>query len=348
MQREHGVRIGGPLPSRVLLHPSWIPASTLLVVHLSATVFAGYRLLTAVLLSLGATAALLVSLLWHELAHAFAARSERVTLTQPTLYPFGGVALGMQAPSPLAGALVALAGPIASGLLAATLYAASARLHGALAAFVWTVAAANGAVTLVNLLPAFPFDGGRIAQALLLWPIRDPHRAARTSARAGEATGALMIAVGLASFLKYLPTLRGAPGLWGIVVGVIVVRAARGARRASAVAAALDAPAGSWATPFAGRVLITDTIPDGQGLFAVADAGRLAGIAPASAAGTVARDAMVRWSSDIACHVSDPLKVALRRMAKAGADVIVVLDEGGVARGVLSSDGVGERLRGVM
>jgi len=128
---------------------------------------------------------------------------------------------------------------------------------------------------------------------------------------------------------------------------VIAVRAARGARRASAVAAALDAPVGSWATPFAGRVLINQPIPAGQGLFAVADGGRLAGIAPASAAGVLARDAMVHWSPDIACRVTDPVKVALRRMAQGGADVVVVLDEGGVARGVLSSDGVGERLRGV-
>jgi hypothetical protein len=45
--------------------------------------------------------------------------------------------------------------------------------------------------------------------------------------------------------------------------------------------------------------------------------------------------------------VSDPLKIALKRMASSGSDVVVVLDEAGVARGVLSSDGVGERLRGV-
>src|SRR5690242_1097330 len=106
MQRERGVRNGGPLPVRVLLHPSWLPATMLLVVHLSATVFAGYRLAMAVFLSLVASAGLLVSLLIHEAAHAVAARSEHVVATPATLYPFGGVSLGMQAPSPLAGALV--------------------------------------------------------------------------------------------------------------------------------------------------------------------------------------------------------------------------------------------------
>src|SRR5205085_11214881 len=107
MQRERSVRIGGPLPVRVLLHPSWLPAAMLLVVHLSATVFAGYRLAMAVFLSVAATAGLLVSLLLHELAHELAARSEHVLTTPATLFPFGGVSLGMQAPSPLAGALVA-------------------------------------------------------------------------------------------------------------------------------------------------------------------------------------------------------------------------------------------------
>src|SRR5581483_2897516 len=110
MQRERAVR--GPSTGR-LLHPSWIPAAMLLVVHLSATVFAGYRLAMAIFLSVVATAALVVSLLVHEFAHGLAARSEHVLSTPVTLYPFGGVSLGMQAPTPLAGALVALAGPIA-------------------------------------------------------------------------------------------------------------------------------------------------------------------------------------------------------------------------------------------
>jgi len=319
----------------------------LLVVHLSATVFAGYRLAMAIFLSVVATAALVVSLLVHEFAHGLAARSEHVLSTPVTLYPFGGVSLGMQAPTPLAGALVALAGPIASGLIATAAYTGASKLHGAFSALLWTIAASNGAVTLINLLPAFPFDGGRLAQAVLHWRMHDSRAAARTAARSGECVGWLFIVAGVGAFVRYLPTLRGVPGLWGVVVGVIVVRIARGARRASAVATALDAPAGSWATPFAGRVLINETVPKGQGLFAVADAGRLAGIAPASAAGTVARDAMVRWTPDIACRATDPLNIALKRMADGGADVVVVLDEGGVARGVLSSDVVGERLRGV-
>jgi len=347
MQRKRGLSRRGRLSSRVVLHPSWLPAATLLVVHLSATVFAGYRLAAAVALSAVATAGLLLSLLWHELAHDMAARSEHVLMTPTTLYPFGGVALGMQAPSRLAAALVGIAGPVASGLLATVSYFAAAKLHGAVAALLWTIAAANGAVTAINLLPAFPFDGGRVVQSILHTFTRDVHRATRTSARAGELTGALMVIVGSAAFLRYLPTLRGVPGLWGVVVGVLVIRVSRGARRASAVAAALDAPAGAWATPFAGRVRINDPVPGGQGLFAVADEGRLAGIAPASAAGAVARDAMLRWTPDLACRVTDPVKVALQQMATSGAEVVVVLDELGVARGVLSSDGVGERLRGV-
>jgi hypothetical protein len=276
-----------------------------------------------------------------------AARSEHVATTQPELYPFGEVALGMQAPTALAGALVAIAGPLGSGLLAAVTYFGSSKLSGTPSALLWTIAAANGAVTLVNLIPSFPFDGGRIVQAVLQAFTHDPHKSTETSARAGEFFGVVMILGGLGTFLRYLPSLRGAPGLWGLIVGGLVVRVSRGARRASAVASALDAPAGAWATPFAGRVLINETVPEGQGLFAVADSGRLAGIAPASAAGAIARDAMVRWTPDLACRVTDPLSVALKRMAAAGADVVVVLDETGVARGVLSSDGVGERLRGV-
>src|SRR5690242_10477490 len=104
MQRERAVHRRSAVRH---LHPSWVPAAMLLVVHLSATVFAGYRLAVAVALSVVACAALVVSLLVHELAHGLAARSEHVMATPVTIYPFGGVSLGMQAPSAMAGALVA-------------------------------------------------------------------------------------------------------------------------------------------------------------------------------------------------------------------------------------------------
>jgi CBS domain-containing protein len=126
------------------------------------------------------------------------------------------------------------------------------------------------------------------------------------------------------------------------------VRTARGARRAASVARSLDGHVGDWATPFAGRVRIDDVVPAGTGLYAVADAGRLAGIAPASAAGKVARDAMLRWSPALACRAGDPIDTALGRMASSGMDVIVVLDDGGIARGVLTSAAVGERIRGAL
>src|SRR5687768_14451971 len=100
MQRERGTRHGEPLPGRVVLHASLLPAAALLVIHLAATVFAGYRLATAIVLSVVSSLGVFVSLLWHELAHTLAARAERVATTPATLYPFGGVSLGVQAPSP--------------------------------------------------------------------------------------------------------------------------------------------------------------------------------------------------------------------------------------------------------
>jgi Zn-dependent protease len=347
MQRERGVGLRGPLHFRVLLHPSWLPASALLVAHLSATVFGGYRLVVAILLSVVVVLGLVVSLLWHELAHAFAARVAHAEVATSVLYPFGDVTPATQASTPSAGALVALAGPIASGLLSALCYAGVSTVGRTATALLWTLAAANAAVTIVNLLPAFPFDGGHIVRAFVEWRTGDPYRATRTAARAGELFGALMVVVGVAAFVHYLPTLRGAGGLWAVVIGALVVRMARAARRAAAVASALEGPAGNWATPFAGRLRIDELVPPGSGLFAVADAGRLAGVAPATAAGRIARDAMLRWRPDLSCRVGDPVQSALRRMAMSGMDVIVVLDESGVARGVLSAAGVGDRLRGV-
>ncbi len=66
----------------------------------------------------------------------------------------------------------------------------------------WVGTFINTLVLLFNLIPAFPLDGGQIAQALIWWRTGDRNRATRWTGRAGQGfalgLGALALA-GLAS-----------------------------------------------------------------------------------------------------------------------------------------------------
>lgn len=112
------------------------------------------------------------SLLAHGMAHVLVARMVRTEVPQELpMYVLGDAAqVWPAAPSPQEEALVALAGPVAQMLIAAVAYV----LWNALAAPPASAVAAylvffNGAVALLNLTPAFPFDGGRLTRAILGW-----------------------------------------------------------------------------------------------------------------------------------------------------------------------------------
>src|SRR5665213_1736851 len=99
------------------------------------------------------------------------ARRFGVRTSAITLFLFGGVAtLEREPASPKADALVALAGPAMSGVLALAALAAvvlfdrfapASGLHDALALLGTYVLLANAVLALFNVLPAYPMDGGQ-------------------------------------------------------------------------------------------------------------------------------------------------------------------------------------------
>jgi len=117
-----------------------------------------------------------ISVLWHELGHAFAFRRYRIG-SDIVLHGFGGYAIPHQQPPRLSRGqdmIVSAAGPLFQ--LAIGLPLLWLNHHGLLGQFaagkpyagfvLWSLMTVNVWWPLFNLLPIFPLDGGRIAHAL--------------------------------------------------------------------------------------------------------------------------------------------------------------------------------------
>lgn len=152
-------------------------------------------LLTAVRGGAPLAAAMTLSLAFHELCHAVMATALRVKVLEIELMPFGGAVRLEDAwrlrPGQLA--LVALAGPLGSGLLLFLSVFCLPSLEFALA---------NALLLTLNLLPALPLDGGRVLTGLLSvkW---GAGRAARAGVWAGRALAFALLALAVYGCFAY-------------------------------------------------------------------------------------------------------------------------------------------------
>jgi len=106
-----------------------------------------------------------ISVLLHEIGHTIVAKALGIRVEEIELFPFGGVAK-MEDITKYGGymeVLIAIAGPVVSGLIAAlcAVFAKSNELFAATALF-------NFILMTFNLVPALPMDGGRILRNILL------------------------------------------------------------------------------------------------------------------------------------------------------------------------------------
>jgi Zn-dependent protease len=165
--------------------------------------FVGWRLLLV--------GGVVVSVILHELGHAFAAAAFRIPTRDITMYPFGGVASIEKLPeSPWQELVIALAGPLVNflitGVIAAGLFLGGAPWEMSLSYFsqyeltlleyLKQLAKLNTYLALFNLLPAFPMDGGRVLRAFLA--MRFPYaRATSIAATVGQIFAVFFALLGL-------------------------------------------------------------------------------------------------------------------------------------------------------
>ena len=164
-----------------------------------------------IVLALGLSLILAVSIVAHELGHSLTARCFGCRTTNITLTVIGGCASMERLPRKAwQEFLVAAAGPAVSFVLGVTLYVAAMilGLDNYLGLTFFYGAVINFSLGLFNLLPGFPMDGGRIFRSI-----------ARLFASRVRATYAAMIVGRVAAVALVLLPMLGIYHIWIIPVG---------------------------------------------------------------------------------------------------------------------------------
>ncbi len=176
------------------------------------------------ILGISVTILVFISVLIHELAHSLTAMKEDIPISKITLFIFGGVAQMKKEPEfPASELKIAIMGPLFSIILAAifgflflVLPAGRPVTEG-----VWFLTRVNFIIGTINLIPAFPLDGGRVLRALL-WLWKDNLLfATRVAVSAGSFFAFFAMAMGFI-ILFSLGTIWG---LWYIILGWLLYQA---------------------------------------------------------------------------------------------------------------------------
>jgi Zn-dependent protease len=321
------------------------------------------------------------SILLHELGHAFAARRQGIGVSGIRLFFFGGVMqMDGDPDTPRKELIVSAAGPAVTALIALAGIALGVALAGSLSALEHAAtldASSTGSVVRVlvgflvtmnvwllgvNLIPAYPLDGGRIFRALVWRITGDRTRSLRVAARVGQAFCYCLIAVGL---YLWLGRGDGADGIWLMVLGWMLGGSARAAEAQTTLTDRLDG------------VTVADvmdpepvTIPaelkvsqaweeyflryQGWAWFAVVEAdGRFAGLAHRAAVEHAAEQGLAeRPVRDVTAGAEEervdagaPLEALLGSEALRRSGALMALDPQGRLRGVVTFEQVSRALQ---
>ncbi len=323
-----------------------------------------------------------LSILLHELGHAWVAIRNGIPIQGIDLWMFGGVAkLGKETESPGVEFRVAAAGPLVTVVIAAICFALgtavsgtsdafdssqfNAEISGATIAVLGYLTSINVLLLAFNLIPAFPLDGGRIARAIA-WKITgDRNKATRFAAVLGRLGGYAMVAIG--GYL-WLVEEELTMGIWLAFIGFFLASAARSAELhavfagqiehirvsdvmdAEPVAINQDAPLSDAEHSFFLRY--------GWPWFPVVDSsGRLVGVVSKEAVESVPDEeraarpvssVMARddGSSGLRVRLEEPLESLLGQEGLTRLGAIMAVDGEGVLRGVVTVDAVRRALQG--
>jgi Zn-dependent protease len=322
-----------------------------------------------------------LSILLHELGHAWVAIRNGIPIIGIDLWMFGGVAkLGRESTSPGVEFRIAVAGPLVTLAIAALCFALGSAISsssdvlnssqfesdvsGSSTAVLGYLTSINVILLLFNLIPAFPLDGGRIARAIAWKVTGDRNRATRFAATLGRLGGYGMIAFGAYLFLAKDSTVTG---LWLAFIGFFLASAARSAQESAEFSGQIE------------HIRVADVMDEepvairedapvidaqreyflryGWPWFPVVDAsGRLVGVVSREAVESVPAEeretrtvgtVMARddGSSGLRVRLEEPLETLLSQEGLARLGAIMAVDGEGVLRGIVTVDAVRRALQ---
>jgi Zn-dependent protease/predicted transcriptional regulator len=224
-------RVGRIAGIEVRVDSSWVVIALLITYSMYLRTSVLYPELSgggAVGLGILATVLFFGSVLVHELAHALVSQARGIRVQDITLFLFGGATRArVESRGPGDEFLIALVGPLTSGLLAGLFGiiaglggdVLSTPLVGTFGYLAWT----NLLLAGFNLVPGFPLDGGRLLRSAIWKATGSLARATRVASAAGQGVGWLLVAAGVAWLLA--GDLAG--GIWFAFIGWFLVQAAR-------------------------------------------------------------------------------------------------------------------------
>ncbi len=227
-----GIRLFEILGFEVKIDASWLILAVLVTWSLAGGYFPEIHpnLSSAQYLWMGVAGAagLFASIIFHELSHSVVARRYGMPIRGITLFIFGGVAeMEDEPPTAQAEFLMAVAGPIASGVLALSfhlleLVGAGLSVPSPVLGVADWLAFVNTMLAVFNLVPAFPLDGGHMLRAALWHWTGNLQWSTRMSANAGSIFGFVLIGLGLMNFIA--GNVIG--GIWYALIGMFLRAAA--------------------------------------------------------------------------------------------------------------------------
>jgi Zn-dependent protease len=324
-----------------------------------------------------------LSILLHELGHAWVAIRNGIPIEGIDLWLFGGVAkLGRDADSPGVEFRIAIAGPVVTLVIAVVCFALGSMVSngsdtlssaqfsddvtGATTSVLGYLTSINILLLGFNLIPAFPLDGGRIARAIAWKLTGDRTRATRFAARLGRGGGWLMVAGGAALFFSG----DSVGGIWLAIIGWFLAGAARSAEAQADFAGRIEhlrvadvmdrepvAIPEDWPLADAEHQFF---LRYGWPWFPVIDAsGRLVGVVSREAVESVpAPERVTRrvgslmarddGSSGLRVRLDEPLETLLGQEGLTRLGAIMAVDGEGVLRGIVTVDAVRRALQGAV
>ena len=302
---------------RVGVHYSWLIVFFLVTFSLTgqfAVEHPGWSDRERITLAVATSLLFFGCIVLHELAHSVVAQAKGLPVRSITLFVFGGVAqIGREPDRPATEFQIAIAGPIASVLLAfgfdvvAGLAGEQALHLGVLAEW---LASINFAIAMFNLVPGFPLDGGRIFRAVV-WAITGSFaKATRIASRSGQGVGFALIIGGTAIAF----TGNWINGLWIAFIGWFLLDAAQQSGLQVTVRSALsgllaqDVMTRECPT-VSGQLSLAELVEEyilktGQRCFVIVDDGRLEGLITLHQVKTIPRG---RWEHTSLSSAMTPL-----------------------------------------